>query len=1000
MRKQLILLAVAALTSLSAFSQTYGTPFFMEKFDTQEAFNKWTPENIGGSTGEKAAGWSYHSDSNFNLIEPASTGSAGYTAYKGNFDEQVLVSPMIDASGKGTPSVGLQARFIDLKDNDFGFWLGLFFEIQARAEGSGEWETVMDGGNLNSSIKATADDWYHFYAIMPDSYADKKFQIRIYYKVTGLYDRQESTDVYVDNVYVSANPEAEAEILDITPSGSTTIADAAVPVSVTVSNNGSKPLSGFDIWYKVNDGTPVTQTITEALDAGATNEYVFTQTADFSEPGVRYSIEAGVTAPGDSWTVNNSKTVTYDNTLTYVPYCPSFIDPIKGWFSKDNWTIIENSDIGWWSYNIDYTADNKPHAYWHAWLDRYYNQEYDLFSRRILFKSGEKVNLKFRVYTKNTGKEDENNPTPVPGKIKVFYAADIDTPASEWIELFYDDEVSTTPKDDSVTFTPPTGEGYIVFRAMSDKIAIGDDGDLRLCDIEFTVARDYDLSIDAITAPLPTAEVYSAEETMAVSITNNGLNEASGAKISYTIDDNEPVVENLPAIKSDETITYTFAQKANLLGPSHNISFAIIWDADEFAGNNTKSTTVTNTSWSDVEVKSIDAPRSGQLTNAEHVAVTLVNKGNVAISDIPLTLSITLQPDGTPVTITETVPGPIEPEATLQYTFTEASDFSAEGNYLTEVASTLTDDWNKTNDKVSTTVNCTYKTLDAGVEAIVGPADRVMTDAEYLIIRVKNYGEDTLYDVPVTATITYNGNEVATINGHVPSIPVGESVEYTFSTPVDMHMGGNYAVTASTKMENDDNADNDQAEDTLYAYIIDCGVEAIISPTATVVEGNVSITVLIKNYGDEELTDIPVYFKLGQNPQKAICNEVLAAGQSVEFTFPTTYNFKEGREYTLTIYTALSTDMNSDNDSCEMHISPTSGVDSVYASDVQVTTEAGTIVITSETGTGEARIYDMTGRQIAVAPIATGNARISVSPGIYMVRISTDADNIRKIIVR
>ncbi|RKZ83084.1 MAG: hypothetical protein DRR19_19625, partial [Candidatus Parabeggiatoa sp. nov. 1] len=110
---------------------------------------------------------------------------------------------------------------------------------------------------------------------------------------------------------------------------------------------------------------------------------------------------------------------------------------------------------------------------------------------------------------------------------------------------------------------------------------------------------------------------------------------------------------------------------------------------------------VHNTGLPDVGVVSIDAPVTGpQLTATENVVITVKNFSTVAQNN-NIFVSYTIN-GGIPVT--ETLPGPVAPSATTNYTFTTTADLSIFGTYNLNAATALVDDADNSNDQATATV--------------------------------------------------------------------------------------------------------------------------------------------------------------------------------------------------------------------------------------------------------------------------------------------------------
>ena len=126
-----------------------------------------------------------------------------------------------------------------------------------------------------------------------------------------------------------------------------------VDIIVNVKNAGTADFSAFDVSYTVNGGTPVTESVTETVAAGATYQHTFTTQADLSEVG-DYTIVATVTLTGDEIEANNSETIQTQNVApASTPYSSGFDsnEELLGWAIENTngddsyFTIVDNYGV-------------------------------------------------------------------------------------------------------------------------------------------------------------------------------------------------------------------------------------------------------------------------------------------------------------------------------------------------------------------------------------------------------------------------------------------------------------------------------------------------------------------------------------------------------------------------------------------------------------------------------------------------------------------------------
>ncbi len=118
---------------------------------------------------------------------------------------------------------------------------------------------------------------------------------------------------FVDDVSLYVPAQFDGGIADVSLEFNSCLLSATSPVSVTIKNYGTDPLTGFPVYYSVNSGTPVSETFTGTIAPFDSATYTFTQTADFSTPGV-YFVDAYTMVTSDGDTANDllsSATISY-----------------------------------------------------------------------------------------------------------------------------------------------------------------------------------------------------------------------------------------------------------------------------------------------------------------------------------------------------------------------------------------------------------------------------------------------------------------------------------------------------------------------------------------------------------------------------------------------------------------------------------------------------------------------------------------------------------------
>ena len=111
----------------------------------------------------------------------------------------------------------------------------------------------------------------------------------------------------IDDVHLYEAPAKDGSISNITsPVTHCMPLSSTEPVTVIVFNNGGDSIKGgFDLTFIADNGTPVTENVTNVIASGASLNYTFTGTADFSTPG-NHTIIAYITFAGDTISSNDT----------------------------------------------------------------------------------------------------------------------------------------------------------------------------------------------------------------------------------------------------------------------------------------------------------------------------------------------------------------------------------------------------------------------------------------------------------------------------------------------------------------------------------------------------------------------------------------------------------------------------------------------------------------------------------------------------------------------
>lgn len=756
-----------------------------------------------------------------------------------------------------------------------------------------------------------------------------------------------------------------------------------LPYSVRVTNNGLKEAVGASLKITSESLGTITEPIVfeTPLKPGSQAKVAIEKPLDLNitkEEVVTFEL----VAEGDVVPDNNKKTVVFNYLApAEMPYTVPF-DKESGWLAFDNDGDGRAPEFNSWSSNYDMSSgsngdwlmsrtfnvkkDTPYHITYSGRLSGFENSGKVLDVYALNVADGTKINCGVVVFDSNSTPTGYSN-----FDMESFMQADKDGVYA----LVFDIQNEL--------------DGYYPYFYIGGTLTIE------------AMQAAPDIKMTAITSPAED-KVFTKQETVTASYVNAGSEPVNGMNFSLKAGDNTyyAYVAGEIAPQAEGTVTFT---GVDLYTPGeYELLVTAELYADGNIADNTVSTTVKSLYVYDVNVVSIDGPDNGPLGAHEHVVVSIKNDGHGTLLNTPVTMVVTDDKGSKPVVVNEVIEEPIEEGETLQYSFKAESDFSQDATYTVTVSVNLAGDVNADNNTVTGSIVSTHEDMDAGVVAIVGPTDRRMTTEEYIVIKVRNYSQVDLFRIPVQATVKFGDEEVAVISGVVPEVQKDSEVEYIFTTPVDIEHGGTYTVIARTLLPNDVNADNDSFEGTVYAYIKDCGVSRIISPAPATLEGKQTITVEIKNYGDVPMSNIPVAFKLGSNPQTDTYAGELQPGETVEYSFKSQYNFRANREYTLTAYTEHPEDENVSNDECVQEIKPTSSVNGVYADGaICIRAFKGVIIVDTELAEGCVEVYNAAGQRVATESINANETIVDIAAGVYLVKVASgESAAAAKVIVR
>jgi len=223
----------------------------------------------------------------------------------------------------------------------------------------------------------------------------------------------------------------------------------------------------------------------------------------------------------------------------------------------------------------------------------------------------------------------------------------------------------------------------------------------------FQIAPNFTNDVGVVSIDAPVTGTLSNSETVTVTIFNYGQTSASNIPVTFQVDGGAVISETfMGTIASAATAQYTFTATANMgtVGQTYSITSETNLAGDEDTTNDARTKSVTYLQPNDIGVSAITSPVSGtDLTAAENIIVTINNFGGEPKSNFDVSYNL----DGT--IVTEVVAGPLAPNSSTSYTFSQTGDFSALGSYNLSAYTSLPGDSDTSNDSTSVVIvkqNC------------------------------------------------------------------------------------------------------------------------------------------------------------------------------------------------------------------------------------------------------------------------------------------------------
>ena len=233
---------------------------------------------------------------------------------------------------------------------------------------------------------------------------------------------------------------------------------------------------------------------------------------------------------------------------------------------------------------------------------------------------------------------------------------------------------------------------------------------------------------------------------------------------------------------------------------------------------------------------------------------------------------------------------------------------------------------------------------DVAVISLDTPVSGILTSTETITVTIRNFGENSATGFDVSYQVNSGTVITETFTGTIAS---NESVQFTFTTPVDLSTEGQvYSILSSVTLTGDEDSSNDSiTTEITHVYSNDIGVTAITGPDDGEALTNESIVITIENFGTASQSNFQASYSINGAP--SVSENVagpLDAGTSISYTFSTLGNFSMDGTYTIVAQTLLDTDSDTSNNSSQVEIlnsacyTRTNDIENTIGPDIGVTT--------------------------------------------------------------
>lgn len=455
---------------------------------------------------------------------------------------------------------------------------GLSFKVGLRKYSStGEVGTMGSDDSLN--VRITTDcgaTWQTIYSINAGNaptdleliekvvplaaYAGQEVRLALF-ATEGVTDDSEDYWVSVDDININALIPNNIGVTSIVaPTGACGTLTSSTPITVKVYNTGTATQYAIPVNYSVNGGAVVSETFSDTLAPGASEQYTFTTTANFDAPGA-YTIVAWTSLGGDIQLNNDSASASYHTgfvPVDFTGFTGSNISTVfPGWNEANGYMYPGGTTSSWGSNSAIFSSTV-------ASINLYAASKNEWFISPS-FKAGNSDGLSFKVALRKYSANDSVSPMGSDDTLAVKVSTDC---GATWTNIY---NVTATNAPTSLELTefaaslaPYAGQNIQVALVATEGVT-NDEEDyyVYLDDIQLRLLAPNDLGVTRIIAPASNCGMGN-QATISVKIRNFGTAAQSNFPVKYAVN-NAVVTETFTGtLAAGDSVTYDFATPASV----------------------------------------------------------------------------------------------------------------------------------------------------------------------------------------------------------------------------------------------------------------------------------------------------------------------------------------------------------------------------------------------------------------------------------------------------